>query len=328
MTSRTVRDLLADTGIPYLPELPARGPGADMIGRTAALLVEMPVDLQPSGWRFVDRPGRDQHRAEAFLREDLDELAETYDGYEGDLKLQVTGPWTLASAIAVSRGERSVADPGATRDLVESLAEGLRQHVETVQRLVPRANLVVQVDEPGLPAALAGRLATASGFGRLRAVDPQEARQGLRTVLETAGERTTVVHCCARDVPLPLLRATGAVAVAIDVSLLGPKGWESVAATVESGVRLWAGAMGTRGHGGDTGDDGDHGDGTAYARAGEVGKEVVTSWTRVGLPVRDLDTVVVTPACGLAGAAGFDEARAVQRTAVRVAKEWSERAHG
>ena len=60
-----VRELLGDGHLPYLPELPARGPGADMVGRGAALLVEMPVDLQPSGWRFVDRPGRDAERAAA-----------------------------------------------------------------------------------------------------------------------------------------------------------------------------------------------------------------------------------------------------------------------
>ncbi|MHB1475664.1 MAG: methionine synthase, partial [Dermatophilaceae bacterium] len=33
-----VRDLLSEDGLPYLPELPARGPGADMIGRGAGVL--------------------------------------------------------------------------------------------------------------------------------------------------------------------------------------------------------------------------------------------------------------------------------------------------
>src|SRR5580765_6831682 len=70
-----VRELL-DGQLPYLPELPERGPGADMIGRTAGMLVELPVDLQPVGWRLVDRPGRDAQRTAALLREDLDELAE------------------------------------------------------------------------------------------------------------------------------------------------------------------------------------------------------------------------------------------------------------
>ena len=71
----TVRDQLA-TGLPYLPELPARGPGADMIGRAAGLLEGLSVDLQPSGWRITERPGRDAARTAAYWRQDLDELAE------------------------------------------------------------------------------------------------------------------------------------------------------------------------------------------------------------------------------------------------------------
>ena len=73
---RTVRDLLAEDGLPYLPEAPARGPGADLIGRTAGLLVDLTVDLQPSGWRFVDRPGHDARRTSSLWRQDLDDLAE------------------------------------------------------------------------------------------------------------------------------------------------------------------------------------------------------------------------------------------------------------
>jgi hypothetical protein len=41
--------------LPHLPELPARGPGSDLVGRTAGRLVDLHVDLQPSGWRLVDR---------------------------------------------------------------------------------------------------------------------------------------------------------------------------------------------------------------------------------------------------------------------------------
>ena len=100
----TVRDQLA-TGLPYLPELPARGPGADMIGRAAGLLEGLSVDLQPSGWRITERPGRDAARTAAYWRQDLDELAEAYDGYTGALKLSVTGPWTLAANVRTSRGE-------------------------------------------------------------------------------------------------------------------------------------------------------------------------------------------------------------------------------
>ncbi|MFZ1372892.1 MAG: methionine synthase, partial [Nostocoides sp.] len=84
----TVRDLLVPTeglGVPYLPETPGRGPGADLIGRGAGLLADLSVDLQPSGWRFVDRAGHDAARTAALLRQELDELAEAYDGYAGPL---------------------------------------------------------------------------------------------------------------------------------------------------------------------------------------------------------------------------------------------------
>src|SRR6266496_6596560 len=42
--------------LPHLPELPARGAGADMIGRGATLLAELPVEIQPSAWRLTARP--------------------------------------------------------------------------------------------------------------------------------------------------------------------------------------------------------------------------------------------------------------------------------
>src|ERR1700683_2858684 len=48
---------------PYLPELPDRGPGADLTGRTAALLVDMPVEVTLRGWRLAERPGPGAARA-------------------------------------------------------------------------------------------------------------------------------------------------------------------------------------------------------------------------------------------------------------------------
>lgn len=306
--ARTVFGLLSQGGIPYLPELPARGPGADMIGRGASMLVELPVDLQPSGWRFVDRPGRDQHRADRFLNSDLDALAEVAHEYTGPLKVQVCGPWTLMSGIDLQRGERTVADPGARRDLVESLAEGVLRHVEVVRRQAPAAQVVVQLDEPSLPAVLAGRLPTQSGVGRLRAVEVAEAAAGLRTVLAAAkagGASSTLVHCCARNVPFPTLRNSGADAVAVDLSLLGPAGWESVAVSVEDGQSLWAGVAPT----------------TAPAAPPAVTalvEGVVRPWRRVGLPAADLGRVIVTPGCGLAGASP-DWARRVTELCSRAA---------
>src|SRR5262249_47726073 len=56
----------------HRPELPARGPGADMIGRTVDLLVDMPAQTTPRGWRLAAKPGRDASRAASFLSADLD----------------------------------------------------------------------------------------------------------------------------------------------------------------------------------------------------------------------------------------------------------------
>lgn len=300
---RHVRDLLTEPraegepGIAYLPELPARGPGADMIGRTAGLLAELPVDLQPSGWRLVDRPGRDAERTAALWRQDLDELAEVFDGYVGDLKVQVVGPWTLAAELRVARGERVVGDAGARRDLVSSLAEGLRRHLDVVRRLVPGADLVVQLDEPSLPLVLTGELRTSSGFGRLRAVELEVARAGLIEVVTAAGDAPVVIHCCAPKVPLPLLREAGARAVSLDISLLTPGAWESVAATVEEGVALWAGVV-----------PGDRPVPERHTHH-DVIAPLVARWRDVGLDRALLAQVVLTPACGLAGVSPSEAVR-------------------
>jgi methionine synthase II (cobalamin-independent) len=312
-TLRTTFGELPEPHVPYLPELPARGPGADMVGRAAAVLVDLPVDLQPVGWRLVDRPGRDLARAQAWLRQDLDLLAEVADGYAGPLKLQVTGPWTLAAGLYLPRLERAVVDPGACRDLVASLAEGLSRHVAEVRRLVPGAEVVVQLDEPSLPAVLTGALPTASGFGRLRAVEEPIVVDGLTTVLDAvrgAGAVAGLVHCCADAPPVPVLARTGADALSLDVSRLGRQGWEEVGAAVEAGVALWAGAVPTSG---------------AVPTVSAVTDSIWSRWRALGLDVALLAGVVVTPACGLAGSSPA-QARARLARAVQSASALSERA--
>jgi methionine synthase II (cobalamin-independent) len=299
-SARIVFGELRQPHLPYLPELPARGPGAELVGRGAALLVDLPVDLQPSGWRFVDRPGRDLARAAAFLQQDLDTFAEVAEGFRGSLKVQVAGPWTLAAWVRLARLERAVVDPGACRDLVASLAEGVAQHVGRVRTMLPGVEVVVQVDEPSLPDVMQGRLRTASGFGRLRPVEEPVVVDGLRAVLEAAREAGavgTVVHCCAVDAPVATLTRAGASGVGLDVSCLDVAGWEEVAAAVEGGTTLWAGVAAASG---------------AVPSACAVAERVVVPWQRVGLPLDGLGKVVLTPACGLAeatptGARGVQE---------------------
>ncbi|MEV7449903.1 methionine synthase [Streptomyces nigra] len=274
---------------PFLAELPARGPGADMIGRTAGLLVELYARVEPSGWRLGDRPGRDTRRARSWLREDLDALEEFTQGYEGPLKVQAVGPWTLAAALELRNGEAALSDPGACRDLAASLAEGLREHLAEVGRRVPGARLVLQLDEPSLVAVLRGQVRTASGYRTHRAVDRQIVEATLRDIVGVHGDGPVVVHSCAPDVPFALLRRAGAAAVSFDLSLLTERDDDAIGEAVEGGTRLFAGVV----------------PGTDVPLSDPAGSVmgVRTLWRRLGLsPGLLAETVTITPACGLAGA--------------------------
>ena len=185
--------------IPHLPELPDRGPGADLTGRTAALLVEIPVEVTPRGWRLAERPGRDLSRARTMLSSDLDVMEEILDGFRGPLKIQLCGPWTLAATLELPRTLNvAIADPGAVADLTASLAEGAAAFAADVAKRVPGARLVVQFDEPSLPAVAEGMVPTASGLSRLAAVEADPLRERLEQVLAST-RAYTVVHCCALD---------------------------------------------------------------------------------------------------------------------------------
>ncbi|MBV1946258.1 methionine synthase [Streptomyces sp. BV129] len=286
-TAKTVTGSLDD--FPYLAELPARGPGADMIGRTAGMLVELYARVEPSGWRLSDRPGRDTRRAHAWLRQDLDALEEFTQGYEGDVKVQAVGPWTLAAALELRNGEAVLSDPGACRDLTASLAEGLRLHLADVRRRIPGARVVLQLDEPSLTAVLRGQVRTASGYRTHRAVDRQVVEAGLREVLGASAGGPTVVHSCAPDVPFALLRRAGTDAVSFDFALLTERDDDAIGEAVEGGTRLFAGVV----------------PGTDAALSDPAGSVmgVRTLWRRLGLrPGLLAEAITVTPTCGLAGA--------------------------
>ena len=300
---------------PYLPELPDRGPGADLTGRTAALLVEIPVEVTPRGWRLAERPGRDLARATTMLSSDLDVMEEALDGFRGPLKVQLCGPWTLAATLELPRTLNvAIADPGAVADLTASLAEGAAAHAAEVAKRVPGARIVVQFDEPALAAVAGGEVPTASGLSRLRAVEAETLRERLAQVI-TATHGYTVVHSCAQAVPFGIIRAAGAGALSFDLSQLRRGEEDGVAEAAEAGMGLLTGVIpavqapdaGTTRLTGPTGTVAP-GDGSAEAR--QAAERVIRLWRRLGLP---LDTcpeqAVITPACGLAGASP-DQARA------------------
>ena len=293
--ARTVVGELPD--FPHVPELPARGVGADMVGRAAALLVDLAVEVWPSGYRVTSRPGGHHRRGVELLARDVDALDEAL-GETGAapwrVKTQVAGPWTLAAGVELRSGNRVLTDPGAVAEFTESLAEGVRGHVAELARRTG-AQIVVQLDEPTLPAVLAGSLPTPSGYGTVRAVPGADARAGLATLVTAAreaGAAGVVVHCCHPTPPLALLGASGADAVAVDLTALDRSGavLDALGELWDASTELWLGVVPST-------------DPPGRPELAELARPALELADRLGFDrARLADRAVVTPACGLAGA--------------------------
>jgi hypothetical protein len=330
---RTVAGELPD--LPHLVELPTRGPGADMIGRTAALLVDIPVDVTTRGWRIAERPGRDLRRAKSMLSSDLDAMEEALDGYTGSLKIQLAGPWTLAGTLEQPHSlNKALTDPGLVADLAASLAEGAALHAAEIRRRVPGATLLVQLDEPMLPFIAGGLVPTPSGLSTVRAVEEEFLRDRLRQVLTATGAYT-IVHCCAREYPFATVTGAGADAVSFDLTILRPTQYDDLAETAEAGKGLLAGVLQVLDRHFDSGPPPDA-DEAAIRRAGgrvvgtrvgtgpavrwtpaDTAKTVRDIWRKLALPPAGCaEQVVLTPTCGLS-----DTLPAYARQALRRCRE-------
>jgi len=161
---------------------------------------------------------------------------------------------------------------------------------------------------------LAGSVPTASGLNRVGAVDTTVTCDGLRAVLDaTAAFR--LVHCCARDLPLRIMKEAGAQAVGFDLSLLHSEEEQGeLAEVVEAGLGILAGVAQTPGRSAPG----------ASPSPREPGARVLELWHRMGIPVGGLDRqVVLTPGGGLAGTslAGARAALARCREAARLLPE-------
>jgi methionine synthase II (cobalamin-independent) len=282
--------------LPYLPEVPGRGAPASMTGRALAVMAELGADLQPAGWRLTGlggTPGVDHRRARSLLAQDLDALEEQAQGYAGAFKVQVAGPWTLAATVERPRGDKVLADFGARRELAQAMAEGLTVHVADLRRRLPSGHrLVVQVDEPALVAVLAGSVPTASGFGRHRTVHPPEASQALGWVLDAiagAGAEPWV-HSCASGTPLELLRGAGAAGLSVDQTQLSARDLDELAGALDAGQTVALGVVPST-------------DPKTEPTDTEVTEGVLRWLDMLGLDPQQVgDRLVLTPACGLAGA--------------------------
>ncbi|MGH3446258.1 MAG: methionine synthase [Nocardioidaceae bacterium] len=290
----SLQTVLSEVGdLPYLPELPDRGAPASMTGRSLAMVSDLGVDLQPAGWRLTDTSGIDHRRARSLLAQDLDTVEEHAQSHEGWFKLQVAGPWTLAATVERPRGDKVLADHGARRDLAQALAEGVRQHIAEVQGRLGRPTVIVQLDEPALPAVLAGSVATASGFSRHRAVTSADAARSLGWVLDAVHESgaESVVHCCAAHVPLDVLMETQAQAVSVDLGQVSATQYDDIGRWLDAGRQVWLGVVPSTDPP------------VPPPSAATLTQRVLSWWSRLGYSdVEKLPATTVTPVCGLAGA--------------------------
>lgn len=282
---RLVFDVLAgaETGLPHLPELPARGPGAAMIGRGGAVLVDLPTSLDAGTWRLSDTMGIDARRARTTLRDDLDMLQEQAHEWSGRFKVQVTGPWTLAAAVLRPLGGRVLADRSARRDVAQSLGQGTADLLADVRARLPLAELVLQVDEPALPSVLAGTVPTEGGYFRHRSIDRPEASEALRPLAElTAG---AVLHCCADGLDVALAVQSGFGAVSLDQDQV--RDLDAIAALVDGGTGVYLGCLPTAAERVWTPD--------------QLARRVLALVRPLELGDTVADRLTLTPACGLAG---------------------------
>ncbi|MFN3007278.1 methionine synthase [Mycolicibacterium wolinskyi] len=277
----------------HLVELPARGLGADLIGRAGALLVDIGIDTVPRGYRIASGRSTALRRAVSLLGEDIDALEEAWEraGLRGSgraVKVQAPGPITLAAQLELSGGHRAITDRGALRDLAASLAEGVALHRAEVARRLDTP-VVVQFDEPSLPAALQGRLTGVTSLTPVHPVDEPLAMSLLDACVAAAGA-DVALHSCAAELPWKALLRSTIHAVSVDVSTLAPGDLDGVGEFVDSGRTVLLGVV----------------PGSAPERkpsSEEVAKSAVVLTDRLGFSRAVLrDRIGITPACGLAGA--------------------------
>jgi methionine synthase II (cobalamin-independent) len=279
--------------LPHLVELPSRGIGADMIGRAGALLVDIGIDTVPRGYRIANGRSSAVRRAASLLDEDIDALEEAWEkaGLRGGsraVKVQAPGPITLAAALELSGGHRAITDAGALRDLAGSLAEGMAVHRAQLERRL-ETPVVVQFDEPSLPAALEGRLSGVTSLTPVHPVDESVAIGLLDDCVGVVGGEVAM-HSCAPGLPWKGLQRSSIHALSVDVSTLTAADLDGVGEFVDGGRTVMLGVVATAAP-------------TTRPSAEEVAKAAVAVTDRLGFARSVLrERIGITPACGLAGA--------------------------
>lgn len=287
--------VLGELDLAHLPELPARGIGADMTGRMAALLADLTLDAATWGYRLTGRASSVTRRARDLLSGDLDTFEELWDaaGFAGTgrtVKVQACGPYTLAATVELASGHKALRDHGAVRDLVASAAEGLAEHASEVAARLG-AQVIVQVDEPLIGSVLDGTVTPLTRLDPIAPLPVADVADSLAQMAEQIG-RPVIVHNCGTPRWDLVSRLPGIGHGVALTSADGPdtESLDGIGALLDRGDALVAGAVPA-------------GPNTPPQLPAEVAATGLAGLVdRIGLP-RDVLSrlVIVTPDCGLAG---------------------------
>ena len=176
-------------------------------------------------------------------------------GYAGALKLQAAGPWTLAANVELADRAQGASPITARCATSPSRSpRGCAQHLADVARSAarrrgPSCSSTSRRCRPCSPGACRRRPGTA----RCAPSNPT-SRSGV-SARSWRPRRTArrVVHCCASDVPIALLRAAGADAIALDLALVNQATTTRSARRIDAGLSLWLGTFPRHGRGGHPG---------------------------------------------------------------------------
>ena len=209
----------------HLVELPARGVGADLIGRAGALLVDIGIDTVPRGYRIA--PGRSSvvRRAVSLLDEDVDALEEAWE--KAGLRGGGRGPSRCRRPVR-SRWRRTSNWPTDT-------ARSPTPVRCATWRASPRRGRCAAPRRDRASARDAGRGAVRRAVAARRAGGPADrgdraSRRCIRSTrrwrsglldecVETVGGEVAL-HCCAPDLPWKMLQRSAFSAVSVDVATL------------------------------------------------------------------------------------------------------------
>ena len=271
-TFTVIRGELGSPHLSVLPVLGERGPQAEPLARTAAMLDSLYADRQPHGWRITSVPGKDSRAAHHVLHSDLNIMADVIghesDSDHGPVLISIVGPVSLAAGVHVHNGEKLQSDHGARRELLQSWCAGVAAFIGDMARNTEGRGVAVHMDESDMQRVLEGTIPTASGYRTLRAIGSHEVRHALTDAVAACRDAGAVEVAIstgraearwARDIG-----ADAAVAVPPSSSV---HEWEPLAALVETGLTLWLPVVPV----------------TGRATVGEIANVVTRPWREVGM---------------------------------------------